>query len=253
MSIEEVPERLQKFLAQRGIGSRREIETWIEEGRVVVNGKRAVLGCKITSQDIVVVNGRTVSGGELKTVSKAKPHKNRIILYNKPIGQICTRSDPEGRPTVFENLPKLTEQRWVAVGRLDINSSGLILFTTDGELANILMHPSANIEREYAVRLLGTVTPAIQRKITSGVVLDDGTKAKFNSVSFVGGSGANTWHNVTLSEGKYREVRRIFETQELKVNRLIRIRFGDIKLPKDLPEGEYLELDYDNIQRKFAK
>lgn len=246
MSKDEVPERLQKVLAQRGLGSRREIESWIEEGKILVNGKRAVLGCKVTEQDEIEVNGRLVS-----KATKIIPSKNRIILYNKPLGEICTRSDPEGRPTVFEALPPLTGQRWVAVGRLDINSSGLILFTTDGELANKLMHPSADIEREYAVRLLGAVTPAIHRNVTTGVVLDDGTRAKFTNMTFVGGSGANTWHNVTLKEGKYREVRRILETQGLQVNRLMRIRYGDIKLPKDLPEGEYQDLDYNSIKMRF--
>lgn len=251
MSKEEVPERLQKVLAQRGLGSRREIEDWILDGKILVNGKRAVLGCKVTSQDQIIVNGRSVDNK--KTQSQTAHVKHRIILYNKPAGEICTRSDPDGRTTVFDALPELVDQRWVAVGRLDINSSGLILFSTDGELANKLMHPSSEIVREYAVRILGVVSPAIHHRVTTGVVLDDGTKAKFDSMTFVGGSGANTWHNVTLREGKYREVRRILETQGLKVNRLMRIRFGDIKLPQDLSEGEWLDLDYNSIREKVFK
>lgn len=247
MSKEVAGERLQKVLAQQGLGSRREIEGWIVAGKVLVNGKPAVLGCKVTDQDEITVNGRHLLKSKASIASKP-----RIILYHKPIGEICTRDDPEGRPTVFASLPKLKGQRWVAVGRLDINSSGLILFTTDGELANKLMHPSANLEREYAVRVLGTVTKEMLRNMTTGVILDDGTEAKFNSITFAGGSGANSWYNVILSEGKYREVRRIWDTQDVTVNRLIRIRYGDILLPKDLYSGDYLELDYASIRKKFS-
>ncbi len=231
-----IAERLQKVLAQRGMGSRRTIETWIAQGKVLVNGKPAALGAKVTAADSISIDGRVLPS-ELQPSSP----KHRLILYNKPVGEICTRSDPQGRATVFAALPKLVGQRWVAVGRLDINSSGLILFTTDGELANKLMHPSANLEREYAVRVLGTVSKEILCKITSGVTLDDGTKAKFTKVEFVGGSGANSWYRVTLKEGRYREVRRIWETQGTKVNRLIRIRYGEYKLPKGLSEGQYVE------------
>ena len=234
-----IAQRLQKVLAQLGLGSRREIEGWIEAGKVQVNGETAVLGCKVVARDIISVNGRVISQN-----TQAGPAKHRFILYHKPVGEICTRSDPEARATVFASLPKLVKQRWVAVGRLDINSSGIILFTTDGELANKLMHPSANLEREYAVRVLGTVTNAMLKNMSTGVTLDDGNKAKFTQIKFSGGSGANSWYHVVLTEGRYREVRRIWDTQGIKVNRLIRIRYGDYKLPRDLAPGQYLELDY---------
>lgn len=237
-----VPERLQKVLAQRGLGSRREIEGWIVAGKVLVNGETAALGCKVNPTDIIKIDGKLLSNLPAKNLTR-----QRIILYNKPEGEICTRKDPEGRATVFESLPKLTGQRWVAVGRLDINSSGLILFTTDGELANKLMHPSANIEREYAVRVYGKITPEIIKNVTTGVTLNDGTQAKFSSVRVGGSSGVNAWYNVILHEGKYREVRRIWETQGITVNRLIRIRYGDITLPKDLEPGDFLELDYSSF------
>lgn len=239
-----IAERLQKVLAQRGVGSRREIEAWIVAGKILVNGEIAVLGCKVEPTDTIKINGEL-----LPSAKSVIPARQRIILYHKPIGEICTRHDPEGRSTVFDALPSLTTQRWVAVGRLDINSSGLILFTTDGALANRLMHPSNNIEREYAVRVLGSVTKEMLRNVTSGVTLDDGSNAKFSKVQFVGGSGANSWYNVILDEGRYREVRRIWESQGIKVNRLIRIRYGDIKLPKDLMPGDFLELDYNQIKR----
>ena len=238
MTKEVTNERLQKVLAQRGFGSRREIEGWITDGKILVNGTPAVLGTKVSDQDTISINGRVIP--KTPTIISTQ----RLILYHKPVGEICTRNDPERRPTVFASLPKLREQRWVAVGRLDINSSGLILFTTDGELANQLMHPSANLEREYAVRVLGTVTKEILQNLTNGVILDDGTEAKFSSVTFAGGSGANSWYNVILNEGRYREVRRIWESQGIAVNRLIRIRYGDIKLPKELASGKFLELDY---------
>lgn len=238
----EVPQRLQKILAERGVGSRREIESWIVAGQIAVNGKLAVLGTKVTNEDQITVNGKLVPF--VRAISTAAP---RVILYHKPLGEICTRSDPEGRPTVFESLPKLHSQRWISVGRLDINSSGLILFTTDGDLANKLMHPKANIEREYAVRILGDVSQDVERKVTSGVTLSDGTRAKFLTAKFVGGSGANSWYHVTLTQGRYREVRRIWESQGLRVSRLIRIRYGSLKLPRTLPEGNFVDVDYDTV------
>lgn len=235
-----VPQRLQKVLAQQGIGSRREIEAWIAAGQVLVNGKPAILGTKVTSKDKITVQGRAVN--------TAKQEQHQFILYNKPEGQICTRSDPQGRVTVFSKLPKLDKLRWVSIGRLDINSSGLILFTTDGELAHKFMHPKANIEREYAVRVLGTVTPAMLQKLQRGVTLDDGTKAKFTNIKTAGGTGANKWYNVTLTQGRYREVRRLWESQGVRVSRLIRIRYGDFKLPKDLAEGKFISLDYEKYK-----
>lgn len=235
-----VPQRLQKVLAQHGIGSRREIEAWIAAGQVLVNGKPAILGTKVTPKDKITVQGRAVS-----TVTQ---EQHQFILYNKPEGQICTRSDPQGRVTVFSKLPKLDKLRWVSIGRLDINSSGLILFTTDGELAHKFMHPKANIEREYAVRVLGTVTPAMLQKMQRGVTLDDGTKARFTNIKTAGGTGANKWYNVTLTQGRYREVRRLWESQGVRVSRLMRIRYGDFKLPKDLAEGKFIALDYDKYK-----
>lgn len=235
-----VPQRLQKVLAQHGIGSRREIEAWIAAGQVLVNGQPAILGTKVTPKDKITVQGRAVS-----TVTH---EQHQFILYNKPEGQICTRSDPQGRVTVFSKLPKLDKLRWVSIGRLDINSSGLILFTTDGELAHKFMHPKANIEREYAVRVLGTVTPAMLQKMQRGVTLDDGTKARFTNIKTAGGAGANKWYNVTLTQGRYREVRRLWESQGVRVSRLMRIRYGDFKLPKDLAEGKFITLDYEKYK-----
>lgn len=236
-----VPQRLQKVLAQSGIGSRREIEAWIVAGQIEVNGKTAVLGTKVTDSDQIKVNGRPIS--------PTTTEQHQLIMYNKPIGEICTRSDPEGRVTVFTKLPKLKKLRWVGIGRLDINSSGLILFTTDGELANKFMHPKANIEREYAVRVQGTVTQAMIQRMKRGVTLDDGTIAKFNDIKPGGsGTGANSWYNVTLSQGRYREVRRIWEAEGIRVSRLIRIRYGDFILPKNLAEGKFIDLDYDQYK-----
>ncbi len=245
--MKEVPERVQKVLAQIGLGSRREIEGWITEGKVLVNGEPAVLGSKITSSDKITVNGRAVSR---QKINSDLPH--RVIMYHKPVGEICTRSDPQGRITVFNSLPKLTGQRWVAIGRLDINSSGLMLFTTDGDLANKLMHPKAEIEREYAVRVLGTVSKDMLRNVTQGVTLDDGTQAKFAKVVYVGGTGANAWYNVILKAGRYREVRRIWESQGVQVSRLLRIRFGLLTLPKELAEGRFKELEYAQIRTLFS-
>lgn len=236
----EVPQRLQKILAERGVGSRREIEAWIVAGQIFVNGKLAVLGTKATNADQITLQGKLLPAK--RSIATTKP---RVILYHKPVGEICTRSDPQGRNTVFSSLPKLHGQRWISVGRLDINSSGLLLFTTDGDLANKLMHPKANIEREYAVRILGTVSEEVQRKVTSGVTLSDGTQAKFLTAKFVGGSGANSWYHVTLTQGRYREVRRIWESQGLRVSRLIRIRYGSLKLPRTLPEGKFVDIEYD--------
>lgn len=237
-------QRLQKVLAERGLGSRREIETWIEAGMVSVNGKPAILGTKVSDSDTITIKGREVQN------TIAEDHQ--FILYNKPSGQICTRFDPEGRITVFSKLPKLAKMRWVSIGRLDINSSGLILFTTDGDLAHNLMHPSANIEREYAVRVLGKVSERHIRNMLKGVKLDDGIVAKFNKVIPAGGVGANTWYNVTLTQGRYREVRRLLESQGLNVSRLIRIKYGPFSLPRDLGEGKFISLDYAKYKKEFS-
>lgn len=234
-------DKLQKLLANLGLGSRRQLEEIIKAGRVSINGKLATLGDRATSEDEIRIDGRLV-----RTHIKAKRH--RVIAYYKPEGEICSVSDPEGRPTVFDRLPKLTGDRWVMVGRLDINSSGLLLFTNNGELAHRLMHPSSEVVREYAVRVLGEVTPQIASRLTQGVELEDGL-AKFDDIKAGGGTGVNKWYHVSLKEGRKREVRRMFESQELKVSRLIRTRYGSVVLPKELKTGRFIELDAKEIAK----
>lgn len=229
-------ERIQKVLAQLGLGSRREIEKWIKAGRIQINNVTAKLGDQIIPTDSVHLDGRKIR------LTPLKKQQTRILIYNKPEGEICTRSDPEGRPTIFEKLPPLKNQRWIVIGRLDINSSGLLLFTNDGELAHQLMHPSFDIEREYAVRLLGQVTESMIKRLIQGVELEDG-KARFTHIQFTGGEGANRWYRVTLTEGRHREVRRLWESQNIKVSRLVRIRYGTIELPRSLACGRYIELE----------
>ena len=233
-------EKLQKLLARIGLGSRRQLEEVIKNGRVSINGKIAQLGERATDNDEVRIDGRLVR------IQDNHKKRRRIIAYYKPEGEICSSLDPQGRQTVFERLPKLTHDRWIMVGRLDINSSGLLLFTNDGELAHRLMHPSTDITREYAVRVLGEVTPEIAKTLTAGVVLDDGM-AKFDDIKEGGGTGVNKWYHVTLKEGRKREVRRLFDSQELKVSRLIRTRYGSVILPKQLRTGRFIELDAKEI------
>ncbi|TDO96445.1 23S rRNA pseudouridine(2605) synthase RluB [Marinomonas balearica] len=228
-------EKLQKVLARAGLGSRREMETRIREGRVVVNGEVATLGDRVSSEDQIEFDGYPVS------VSDAGQNR-RVIIYNKPEGEVCTRKDPEGRPTVFDRLPKLRGERWIAVGRLDINTSGLLLFTTDGELANRLMHPSTEIDREYLVRVMGQVTDENIATLKKGVLLDDGM-ASFSDVVDGGGEGINHWFYVCLMEGRNREVRRLWESQGLKVNRLKRVRFGPVFLPSKAKVGRWVEME----------
>ncbi|TKI08123.1 23S rRNA pseudouridine(2605) synthase RluB [Martelella alba] len=230
-------EKLQKVLARAGQGSRREIESLIEQGRVSVNGKIATLGDRVDAVGAlkIRVDGRVI------TVAASDESVCRVLAYYKPEGELCTRKDPEGRPTVFDRLPRLTGARWIAVGRLDINTSGLLLFTTDGELANRLMHPRHEVEREYAVRVFGQVDDEKRRLLTQGVQLEDGPGA-FKTLSFQGGEGVNLWFNVTLNEGRNREVRRLWEAVGVQVSRLIRTRYGDIALPKGLPRGGWTEL-----------
>ena len=231
----EEPIRLQKLLAEAGLGSRREIEGWISEGRVRVNGDLAKLGDRATTADRVRLDGRDV---KLKRQRETLP---QVIAYHKPEGDLVTRRDPEERPTVFRRLPRPKEGRWIAVGRLDINTSGLILFTTDGELANRLMHPSREIEREYAVRILGEVAPGTLERLTTGIELEDGP-AKFDAVTDQGGTGANHWFHVVLREGRNREVRRLWEAAGCTVSRLIRIRYGNIELGRRLFTGNWRPL-----------
>ncbi len=231
-------ERLQKLLANAGMGSRRQIEGWIREGRVQINGVDAKLGDRATLRDRISVDGRPVSGKKLAA------NERHVILYNKPEGEVVTRNDPEGRRTVFERLPKLPQGRWIAVGRLDVNSAGLLLFTNDGELANRLMHPRQLIEREYAVRVHGRVSEDMLRQLVNGVTLEDGP-ARFEEVVFSGGEASNQWYHVVLMEGRKREVRRMWEAVGAVVNRLKRVRYGPIILDSRVKSGMWRELEKD--------
>lgn len=235
---------MQKLLAAAGLGSRREIETWIAAGRVTVNGRVAKLGDRAAPADDVAVDGKALNLFE-KTAA-------RVLLYHKPVGELVTRSDPEGRPTVFSRLPA---GRWIAVGRLDINSSGLLLLTDSGELANRLMHPRYGIEREYAARVQGRLGAEALEKLKLGVQLEDGVAA-FTSIELMEkrapAEGANRWYRVSLREGRNREVRRLFEAVGARVGRLIRLRYGPIELPRDLPAGRWLEIDSARVQGLLA-
>ncbi|GGQ32942.1 23S rRNA pseudouridine(2605) synthase RluB [Shewanella litoralis] len=233
-------EKLQKVLARAGHGSRREMEAWIAAGRVSVDGEIASLGDRVEADAKIRIDGRAVS------LKSADDIVCRVLAYHKPEGEICSRKDPEGRTTVFERLPKVRDARWVAVGRLDINTSGLLLFTCDGELANRLMHPSNEVEREYAVRTFGEVPEAAVQRLRTGVTLEDGP-AQFDSIKPAGGEGINQWWHVTLREGRNREVRRLWESQEVQVSRLIRVRYGQVELPKTLPRGGWIELPIDQV------
>ena len=233
--LNEPAERLQKVLAELGLGSRRVIEGWISEGRVRVNGQVAKLGDRVTSADRVRLDGHEVRR------PRRRERTSEIIAYHKPEGELVTRRDPEERPTVFRRLPRPKSGRWIAVGRLDINTSGLVLFTTDGELANRLMHPSREVEREYAVRILGEVPTGTLERLTQGIELEDGP-ARFDRVEERGGSGANRWYHVVLREGRNREVRRLWEAAGCQVSRLIRVRYGNVELGRRLFPGVWRPL-----------
>ena len=236
-------DKLHKVLADAGIGSRRDMEELIISGRVSVNGEPAHIGQRVLPTDQVRVNGKPLSrraGG-----GSARPP--RVLLYHKPAGEIVSQDDPEKRPTVFERLPKVSGARWVAVGRLDFNTEGLLVFTTSGELANRLMHPRYEIEREYAVRVLGELTETQKQQLTEGVTLDDGV-AKFSRIEDAGGQGSNRWYRVVIAEGRNREVRRMFAAVGLEVSRLIRIRYGVVQLPRTLARGRYSELSPEWVQ-----
>lgn len=231
------------MLAGAGLGSRREMEQWIAAGRVSVNGETATVGMRVGASDRVQVDGRPV---RLRRDEAA-----RVLLYHKTAGEIVSRDDPEGRPSVFEKLPRLRGAKWIAVGRLDFNTSGLLVFTTSGALANRLMHPSHRIEREYAVRLLGELSEEQMQALRTGVQLEDGP-AHLDGIVDAGGQGSNHWYNVVLSEGRNREVRRLFEALNVMVSRLMRVRFGPIALPSHLKRGQTHELDQAEISRLLA-
>ncbi|MDD1613615.1 MAG: pseudouridine synthase [Methylococcaceae bacterium] len=231
----DVGERIQKVLARGGIGSRREIERWIAEGRLKLNGEIVKLGDRLKARDYLQLNDRVVHW------EKFAVQPTRVLIYHKPTGEVVTRRDPEGRPVVFTQLPALATARWISVGRLDINTSGLLLVTNNGELANKLMHPSTQVEREYAVRILGDVSEATLEKLKQGVELEDG-KAKFDAIRFFGGEGANKWYHVIVSEGRNRLVRRLWESQEVVVSRLMRVRYGPVVLPERLKTCTFYEL-----------
>ena len=245
-------EKLKKVLANQGLGSRREMERWIEAGRVSVDGKIATLGDRVESGQQIRVDGHLLSRQAEKPVC-------RVLMYNKPEGELCSRHDPEGRPTVFDRLPAIRVGRWIAVGRLDINTSGLLLFTNDGELANRLMHPKCEVEREYAVRVFGEVSGKTLNTLTKGVELEDGlarfTEIKARSKPAGEEESMNRWYNVTLSEGRNREVRRLWESQEMQVSRLVRVRYGPVELQKRLPQGAWVELPLEqlNALRKLVQ
>ena len=247
--VESAPERLQKVLAQAGIGSRREMEEWIAAGRVTVNGVLAHLGQSVVPSDKVKVGGRLIN------TRFSTGRVPRVVMYHKPEGEIVSRDDPGGRPSVFTALPRIRGGRWIAVGRLDFNTSGLLLFTNSGELANRLMHPSSELVREYAVRVLGELTMEAQKQLLEGVELEDGP-ASFSSLIDGGGEGANHWYRVTLFEGRNREVRRMFETVGCTVSRLIRVRYGPFTLPPQLKRGwarELAEADVKQLVKALEK
>lgn len=240
----DVGERIQKVLARGGIGSRREIEHWINEGRLKINGNLVKLGDRLNPGDHLLLNDRIVNW------EKFTIQPTRVLLYHKPTGEVVTRRDPEGRPVIFTQLPKLSTARWIAVGRLDINTSGLLLVTNNGELANRLMHPSTQVPREYAVRILGEVSDATLERLKQGVELEDG-KAKFDEIHFFGGEGANKWYNVIVSEGRNRLVRRLWESQNVVVSRLMRVRYGPVVLPERLKARTFYELTEKELDLLF--
>lgn len=241
-------EKLQKILAAAGLGSRRELERWIVDGRVSVNGSIATLGDRAEATDRIMVDGRPV-----KTNKSESP---RVLMYSKPEGEVCTTSDPDGRPTVFDALPKINSGRWIAIGRLDINTSGLLLFTNHGELANRLMHPSYEVKREYLARIHGDVDQKMLNNLMDGVVLDDGL-AKFQTVKAQHSkspeerTSSNQWFRCVLAEGRTREVRRLWESQDVEVSRLKRISYGPIELPSFIRRSEFIELESKQVSSLF--
>ena len=239
-------ERLQKVLSQAGYGSRREIERWIEQGLLQLNGRIAILGDMVTVTDKISLRGKIIEN-PMRLVKRT-----RILLYNKPLGEISSRHDPFHQRTVFDKLPILPHGRWVQVGRLDINTGGLLVFTNDGELANRLMHPKYEYQREYAVRVFGQVTKEMLKNLQKGVELDDGV-AKFEDIKISGGDNSNAWYHVTLCEGRNRIVRRLWQSQGVEVSRLIRIKYGPLQLPRWLNRGQFAEMTPQEVESLMAE
>ena len=241
-------EKLQKLLAHAGYGSRREIETWISAGRITINGKRAKLGDRGTAQDRILLDGKPVG------IESRRHEPIKALIYHKPEGQICSRSDPQGRPTVFDHLPAIPGGRWVSVGRLDINTSGLLLFTNDGDLANKLMHPSADLEREYLARIRGRASAESIARLTGAGVEIDGKMARFERVvpADMAEQGTNHWYRVVIKEGRYREVRRLWDAEGHTVSRLKRIRYGTVKLTRELRQGQFLRMAPKQLEKLIA-
>jgi len=236
--------KLQKVLAQAGLGSRREMEELVRAGRVTVNGEPARIGARVGPNDVIRVEGRVVRGAERK-------RPPRVLLYHKPEGEIVSRDDPAGRASVFDRLPPVRGAKWLAVGRLDYNTGGLLLLTTEGELANRMMHPRYGLEREYAVRVRGRLTEEQLARLRSGIPLDDGM-ARCDAVEDGGGEGANRWYRVVIREGRNRILRRLFDALGLTVSRLMRVRFGSVTLPPRLKRGQYVELPPREVQHLLA-
>ncbi|HEX2831187.1 MAG TPA: pseudouridine synthase [Burkholderiales bacterium] len=237
-------QKLHKVLAQAGVGSRREMEQWIKDGKVTVNGAVATVGSRVTPTDVIRI-GR-------KTIRWPGTHRlPRVLVYHKPEGEIVSREDPEGRASVFEKLPQIRGAKWLAVGRLDFNTSGLLIFTTSGELANRMMHPRFEVEREYAVRIVGQLKPEQARRLEQGIQLSDGV-AKVESLTDEGGEGTNHWYRIVLKEGRNRVVRRLFEALGLTVSRLMRVRFGVVALPPRLKRGQVSPLTAGEVKGLLA-
>ena len=233
-------EKLQKTLATLGLASRREIERWILDQRIKVNGEIATIGMRVDKNAKITIDNKPIK------LSETENSPTEVLLYHKPDGEVCTRSDEKDRRTVFESLPKLKTGRWIMIGRLDLNSSGLLLFTNNGELANALMHPKTQIEREYLVRVFGLVTEGILNNLQSGVSLD-GKMAKFKSIKKIKSESTNQWYKVVVTEGRNRLIRRLWETQNIQVNRLVRIRFDNIELPRSLMKKQFIYLPKNQV------
>lgn len=241
---ESASRKLQKILAQSGLGSRRAMETWIGEGKVTVNGAVATVGTRVSSRDVIKVGARVVRW-------PAPQKLPRVLLYHKPEGEIVSREDLQGRASVFDRLPPLRDGKWLAIGRLDFNTSGLLIFTNSGDLANRMMHPRFEIEREYAVRIIGQLSGEQHKKLLRGIKLSDGV-ARCESVEDEGGEGSNHWYRIVLREGRNRVVRRLFEALGLTVSRLMRVRFGFVALPPRLKRGQLVEAPAQEVKQLLS-